>query len=183
MANLKLRDPLIDGKPLPRIYVACLASYANGLLYGKWINAAQGRDALVAEVKQLLANSPESGAEEYMVHDFEGFYALKIDAYESLEDISQKAQFILAHGALGAALIHHFHDNIEAAEAAMDENYRGEYASELDYAIHLFDEFYLNSIPEQVHSYVNYEQFKTNIFMGDYFSIEVQGRCHIFENF
>ena len=35
---------------MPSIYVACLASYSNGVLRGAWIDAAQDADAIHAEI-------------------------------------------------------------------------------------------------------------------------------------
>lgn len=43
----------------PRIYVACLASYNAGRLYGKWIEASTDLDAMNAEIQEMLAGSPE----------------------------------------------------------------------------------------------------------------------------
>ena len=67
-----------------QICVACLASYNNGILYGKWIDATQDESDIVAEIQGILANSPIEGAEEWAVHDYEGFGALKIEEYSEL---------------------------------------------------------------------------------------------------
>jgi antirestriction protein len=57
----------------PRIYVACLAAYNSGYLHGQWINADQPAAKIFAEIRDMLQASPESGAEEWAVHDYEGF--------------------------------------------------------------------------------------------------------------
>jgi antirestriction protein len=44
----------------PRIYVACLASYNNGVLHGAWIDAGQSADEIHAEIQEMLAASPEN---------------------------------------------------------------------------------------------------------------------------
>lgn len=41
-----------------RIYVACLASYNNGVLHGRWIDADSDVDAMGAEVAAILRASP-----------------------------------------------------------------------------------------------------------------------------
>jgi antirestriction protein len=41
-----------------RIYVACLASYNNGTLYGKWIDASDDIAAMNEEIQEMLAGSP-----------------------------------------------------------------------------------------------------------------------------
>lgn len=40
-----------------RIYVACLASYNNGVLYGRWIDASDDVDAMQEEVNAMLRGS------------------------------------------------------------------------------------------------------------------------------
>ena len=37
-----------------KIYVACLASYNNGILYGKWINALQDKDEIYHDIFDML---------------------------------------------------------------------------------------------------------------------------------
>ena len=57
----------------PRIYVACLAAYNNGELHGAWIDADQDADAIREEIAVILTTSPEPNAEEWAIHDYEGF--------------------------------------------------------------------------------------------------------------
>jgi len=57
----------------PRIYVACLAAYNAGRLHGRWIDAAQDAADIQAEVRKMLAASPQADAEEWAIHDYEGF--------------------------------------------------------------------------------------------------------------
>jgi len=56
-----------------RIYVADLAAYNNGRLHGVWINACLDPEDIQEQVNKMLAESPEPDAEEYAIHDFEGF--------------------------------------------------------------------------------------------------------------
>lgn len=42
----------------PRIYVACLASYNAGTLYGRWIDASTDADEMNAAIQEMLAGSP-----------------------------------------------------------------------------------------------------------------------------
>lgn len=41
----------------PRIYVACLASYNNGVLHGRWIDASDDVETMQAEVSAMLRES------------------------------------------------------------------------------------------------------------------------------
>lgn len=56
----------------PRIYVACLASYNAGRLYGKWIDASTDQDAMNAEIQEMLAGSPEPNVMRQRYTDEDG---------------------------------------------------------------------------------------------------------------
>lgn len=53
----------------PRIYVASLSDYNNGLLHGEWIDAGQEPDEIHEQVQAMLAESESPGAEEWAIHD------------------------------------------------------------------------------------------------------------------
>ena len=59
--------------PTPRIYVACLAAYNNGILHGCWVDADQSFEDIWQEIRDMLASSPIPGAEEHAIHDYDGF--------------------------------------------------------------------------------------------------------------
>ena len=67
----------MDITETPRIYVACLASYNSGILYGAWIDADQEPDAIMEEVSAMLKASPEEGAEEWAIHDYDNFEGIE----------------------------------------------------------------------------------------------------------
>ncbi|MDP3269183.1 MAG: antirestriction protein ArdA, partial [Legionella sp.] len=89
----------------PKIYVACLASYNNGILYGEWIDATQSESEVIADIQTMLASSPIENAEEFAIHDFEGFGNLRLDEYESISTVVAYAEFIVEHDELGQALL------------------------------------------------------------------------------
>ena len=78
----------------PRIYVACLAAYNNGKLHGAWIDANQDAEDLQKAVQKMLSQSPEPGAEEWAIHDYEAFDGVEIHESESFETVSALARFI-----------------------------------------------------------------------------------------
>lgn len=86
----------------PQIYVACLAAYNNGILHGEWIDATQDVNTIYDEIHKMLANSPIEDAEEFAIHDFEGFGGAQIDEYDSINDVAELASFIMKQGELGA---------------------------------------------------------------------------------
>ena len=164
---------------IPEIYVACLASYNNRILHGAWISLDQPLEDVLEQIKHMLEESPEPDAEEFGVHDFENFGCLPVDEDDSIKDLHERAQFILKHGELGVEVFAHY-GSIKDAEETLSDYYMGEYESELDYAIHLFDECYSFNFPKRIKTYIDYDMFCRDIFANDYFSVEVNGRCHVF---
>lgn len=165
----------------PQIYVACLASYNNGILHGKWIAADQDTDSINEEIYEMLADGPIQGAEEFAIHDFEGFGGARIEEYDSINHVSELAAFISKHGELGAELLSYH--SIEDAEKVLEENYHGAYDSEVDFARALFDDCYSNAIPEDLQFYFDYDAFARDLFINDYFSVEANGQTHVFYNY
>lgn len=78
----------------PAIYVACLASYNKGILFGRWIDLEECEDLhdLQQCVQQVLAESPEPMAEEWAVHDSQGLPEfLGSQEYPDLSDLNDFA--------------------------------------------------------------------------------------------
>jgi antirestriction protein len=128
--NRKLQRPANDlATGSPRIYVACLASYNNGRLHGKWIAADHPLEDMASEVRAMLAKSPEPGAEEWAIHDYEGFGSLRLGENERLARISAIATGISEHGpAFIAWLSRDFSRDLSKPNAFADA-YRGEWES------------------------------------------------------
>jgi antirestriction protein len=118
----------------PRIYVACLAAYNNGRLHGEWIDADQSADELHEAVARMLAASPQPGAEEWAIHDYEGFGALRLGEYESLERVATIAAGIAEHGDAFSAWFSYDEGRDPADTSAFEDAYRGEWDSLRAYA-------------------------------------------------
>jgi antirestriction protein len=122
----------------PRIYVASLSDYNAGRLHGAWIDAAQDVDELHDGVRAMLAASPEPGAEEFAIHDYEGFGPLGLSEFTSLETVSRIAKGIAEHGLGFAAWAANVGaDDVETLERFQDV-YLGVWPSLEDYATDLF---------------------------------------------
>jgi antirestriction protein len=133
----------------PRIYVACLAAYNNGRLHGEWIDADQSADELHEDVRRMLAASPEPGAEEWAIHDYEGFGELRLSEWESFERVSAIAAGIAEHGdAFGAWLS--YDESQDATDMrAFEDAYRGEWDSLRAYAENFADDIGLYDAAEK----------------------------------
>lgn len=155
----------------PRIYVACLAAYNNGILHGTWIDANQDADEILAEVSAMLKASPIPDAEEHAIHAYEGFGTARIEEYSSFDYVSRLAEFITLRGeALGGAILSHFSGDLDEANAAF-EDYAGCYESLAVFMQDLTEE--TTEIPEPLKYYVDYEAMGRDAEInGSLFTIE-----------
>lgn len=166
----------------PRIYVACLAAYNNGYLHGAWIDADQDADQIRDEITAMLARSPVEDAEEYAIHDCEGFEGVSISEYAGIDSVARMAAFIAEQGALGAGLLEHFSGDMDQAESTLEDRYHGQFASLADYMEELTTESV--TIPEALRYYVDWEGMARDAEMGgDLFTIETaHGEVHVFSS-
>ena len=166
----------------PRIYVACLAAYNNGYLHGAWIDADQDADQIRDEIAAMLAQSPIEHAEEYAIHDYEGFEGVAISEYAGLDTVARMGAFIAEHGALGAGLLEQFSGDMGQAESTLEDCYHGQFASLADYMEELTTESV--TIPEALRYYVDWDGMARDAEIGgDLFTIETaHGEVHVFSN-
>lgn len=171
-----------DSAPQPdpiRIYVACLAAYNNGILHGAWIEVTD-EDTIWQAVQAMLAASPiEEDAEEWAIHDYEGFEGAEVGEYYSFENVVELADYIRERGELGAKVLNYYGGNIEDAKARFEE-YAGEYDSLADYALELTEQTG-ETIPQRLRPYIDYDAMAHDYEQsGDFLTFELDGSVHIF---
>ena len=154
LTTAKTDQPEDCSAPRPRIYVACLAAYNAGHLHGAWIEASTP-DEISRELRDMLAASPVRGAEEWAIHDYEGFEDANLSEYASLETVCALSDFIEEHGELGAKLYTCFGNDLEAARAAF-EDYAGEFRSAAEFAEQLHEDTG-TEIPESLIYYIDWQ--------------------------
>jgi len=164
----------------PRIYVACLAAYNNGRLHGAWIDAARDAWELWDDIRAMLLASPVMDAEEFAIHDYEGFGGVRIAESEGIDRVAEIAAFIVEHGALGAAVLDHCADDLDEAREAITGRYLGMHASLADYVQELTEE--CMTIPEQLSGYIDWQAMAHDAEVGgDVFVIETgYQQAHVF---
>jgi antirestriction protein len=177
----------------PRIYVACLASYSAGTLHGKWIDLeGKDKDDVQEEVNQVLRSSPfpnvmvehegkqVPSAEEWAIHDYDEFPNL--GEYPGLDKVMEVASAIEEHGEAYEAYMSMVGTDYATVES-FEEAYNGEWDSEKDFAYDLVDSLgMLEGIPESIQNYFNYDAFTRDLFMGDYTSVDLNGKCYVFRS-
>jgi antirestriction protein len=140
----------------PRIYVASLSDYNAGRLHGTWIDATQDPEDVHEAVQRMLATSQDPLAEEWAIHDYEGFGPARLPEYCDVESVSRIAQGIETHGDAFAAWIAHTGDSSEKTADKFDEAYLGRWNSITDYAQQFAEDLGLTDglVPEWARPYV-----------------------------
>jgi len=160
---------------VPRVYVACLASYNAGRLHGRWLDAVD-LDELREGVAVMLAASPAPDAEEWAIHDHEGFGPLRLSEYESLERVAELGAAIADHGPAFATYASHIGQD-HATPEGFEEAFRGEWQSEREFAEELARDLgYLAEIDGNPLAYhIDWESWARELFCGDYWSADAPG--------
>ncbi len=181
--------PEKDPDTVPRLYVASLSDYNAGRLHGRWIDAAQDGDEVWAEVEVMLKASPEPFAEEWAIHDYEGFGPLRLGEYEDLPTVAKVARAIVEYGpayAHWASIVGiHDPDDLERFE----DVFLGHAESVEAYAEELLDELgYLElierSLSEHLQPYVRFDVagFARDLELsGDMTTSEGEGGVYVFD--
>ena len=152
-----------------RIYVACLAAYNKGILYGRWIDATQGEDHIQERIQAMLARSLMPDAEEWAIHDYEGFEGVSISEYESIQTVAELAAFIEEYGPVAAKLIEHCGD-LEEAKDTMRDHYAGVYSSVANFAQELTEE--TTKIPDNLLYYIDWNRMARDLEINDVLALE-----------
>lgn len=181
----------VEQAPVPLIYVASLSDYNAGVLHGTWMEAAKGPDELQKAIDGMLIASPGGHAEEWAIHDYQGFGRLHLAEHEALEQVSRLANGIKTYGpAFGhwAAI-----KSDEAAEdpRRFEDQYEGHWPSLEAYGADRLEELGLEELldrylPESLRQYVRTQPFlfAEDMFLaGDIAVSEGDGGWYVFQGY
>lgn len=188
-------DPvrLTSGAPTgPRVYVASLSDYNAGRLHGVWIDATDEPADICRQVEAMLARSPEWGAEEYAIHDAEGFCGLDVDEWMGLDRLHAVARLISEHPEPEAVAAWLGNDpsvvdvnNADPDElaSAFDDAYRGCWSSVEEYAAEMVDSWgLLSGVDETVARYFDFDAFARDLVLGgDIWTAPADGGVYVFD--
>ncbi len=165
----------------PRIYVACLAAYNNGILHGAWIDADQDTEEIWEQINAMLTASPIPGAEEWAIHDYEGFWGLHLSESEDIAHVHELAEAIEEHGEAFALYADLVGENYATPESFQD-SYHGEWNSEEDFAYDWWEQAgYLEQIPEELRVYIDFERVAHDLFIDGFMSArDSSHNLHVF---
>ncbi len=128
----------------------------------------------------MLTASPIAGAEEWAIHDYEGFGKIRIEEFANFDHVSALAMFSAVHGEVGAALLDHCNGDLGEAQEAMADRYMGEHTSLADYLQELTEES--TFIPQALRYYIDWQAMARDAELnGDLFAVETAyNEVHVF---
>ena len=150
----------------PRIYLASLTDYNAGILHGRWVDADHDTEILHEATQEMLAKSPTAArygepAEEWAIHDFEGFGNVRLREFQSLDEVSQLAQGIVEHGQAFGVWWEDIRDMApeDDPDHTFEHRFEGEFSSTIEWAESLLDGMgvsldYFPGVPEGLWPYV-----------------------------
>jgi antirestriction protein len=139
----------------PRIYVACLAAYNSGWLHGAWIEVEDDADA-VGPRSRDAEGLAGGGAEEFAIHDHEGFGGVEIAEYaRDRRVVADRRVPARRAGGLGPWCWSRSAEISRRRRSALDEQYRGVFSSLADCFQELTEE--TTVIPESLRLYIDWE--------------------------
>jgi antirestriction protein len=161
-----------------KIYVADLTAYNNGKLHGVWIDVLS--DDIQEQINDMLTLSPEKFAEEYAIHDYEGFGDVSLSEYQNIESVREIALFLYEYDQFGAGLLNYWDDNINKAKKAAEEKYQGCYESLANYAKTVIED--ISELPSYLYYYIDYEHLGRDMQSnGEVYTIELSYQnVHVF---
>lgn len=157
------------------IYVACLAAYNNGKLHGKWIDACQDYQGIHAEISKMLKESPEPGAKEWALHDYEGFLGIKFSKSPNLRRVSAVARLLETEGdpfAIWYETQNGSYFDAEELEEKFLKQWQGMHDSEADFAEYLLDSTNaLKELPGWAKGYFNFDAYARDLSLSGEYSL------------
>lgn len=156
-----------------RIYVASLSDYNAGILHGAWVDVTDAdtmREQIAAMLKESPSASEECPAEEWAIHDFDGFGSLRLDESEDLDKLCEIAKAYEEHGEPLLAWLGYCRSN-EVEDFA--EKYQGEWASLAEYVEEYHDDCgATKEIPEAFKNYIDWESMAHDWDLNDVLTLD-----------
>ncbi|MFA3790841.1 antirestriction protein ArdA [Aliiglaciecola sp. SL4] len=162
-----------------KIYVTDLAAYNSGTLHGIWIDNLLDLTEVEERIATMLSKSPIKGAEEYAIHDYEGFGNIDIGEFFSIERVHNIARFIFENDEYGHLILSYCNEDIEEANRMLTDCFLGQYDSVENYAQEMLADSL--QLPANLSYYFDWERYARDLEMGgDIQTIEYENSVLIF---
>lgn len=169
----------------PRVYVASLSDYNSGILHGCWCDFTED---IHAQVDAMLKASTQEVAEEWAIHDHEGFPKGLVQECSDLDELADWAEFIektddadLIQAALECSDSHSLGDVKSTVENQMGSFARGELGAWAQEHCESCDDGSLAQLPQYIACHIDWEGVGRDM-LHDYQSAEVGGTTYLFGN-
>lgn len=176
------------GLPAHGVYVACLASYNNGIHFGEWLDldAYADREEVLEAIREVISRSPTPGAEEWAVHDYSGLPSHFGEHPNWNEVLNYVDGCNKCSGPTEEEAWNFYCDNVgnDCDFNKFRRVYRGSYDSGTDYAEELVSDCYdLKKLPSIISSNIDWEGIYTDMrYGGDIWDKRGEYGLHIFDN-
>lgn len=145
-----------------RLYIACLAAYNSGILHGEWVEVSGDVDELRGEIARILKESPEENAEEWGIHDHEGFGSYHVsenpDLEELCEHVTAYSESSYDNDLIDGVIADRGCNAREAIEY-IDENYQGEFDDLECWAEQFLQDTGEINLPKHLQFYFDYSKY------------------------
>lgn len=168
-----------------QIYVSCLASYNAGIAHGQWLDVEGGVDSILDGIKEMLSASPVVDAEEWAIHDYNGFpdkASSLLGEHPDLEDVFTVAESLINHGEVFEAALNYYGDIGSAVNTIGESQYVDCGDSEESIVEAYLDTTgELEVIPENLRRYFDFKAYARDLRLGgDWFFERVNGTLYAF---
>lgn len=171
----------------PKVWIADLAAYNNMKLHGEWVEA-DSLETLEEAKDRILRTSPEPFAEEFAIHDYEGFGDYPLGEYPGLALVAALGEAINEHGDPFVAFIGgdcdiSSADDVDDAVTRFQDTFKGE-CSLRDYAEENASVYIGGDLTqeqwERIEPYVDVDQLETELDNEGFYEQEVGGKTFLF---
>jgi antirestriction protein len=185
VANPEQKEAINEDEP--RIYVASLSDYNAGRLHGAWINANQDTEDIEEDIKKMLTRSKEPIAEEWAIHDYEGFGPLYLSEYESIDHISRLSLGIVEHGIAFAHWANFLGSSQWDYLERFNEAFQGQWSTTVEFAESLLDDLGIDidsMVDDRLLPYVNFDldAFARDLSYDFHIVEDDNGGVYVFDN-
>ena len=166
--------------PTPRVWIGTWATYNEGNLYGRWIDATQSAEEIETEVCQLLNNSPVVNDEEWYIGDHEGL-GRSIGEQESFERVAAIGEAVSqAYDPWAFLAWLEWSDNTGDLDK-FNEEYRGQYDSDRHFAEEFWHECNGETALHGLEYHIDWDSYARELMMSGFASERMDGGVYIFE--
>lgn len=169
-----------------KIYVACLASYNNGILYGKWIDLiGKTSDEIKKEISEMLKGSSENLAEEWGIHDHS--FSFHVSDNHDIDELVNYVDLINSTNFDEKIIVNVMNFlNVKVCESInyIEENFLGIFNDLESWAEDFLDQTdSLSEIPKHLRYYIDFASYARDCELnGDIFTIENSEGLYVFSN-